>query len=89
MVGLDTWTRPFVFPRLRLLVCKMGVTVMLALEAFCVKGLKEIIDIRTWHVIGAQINGGYCDYDWAEAMPAAKVSGLASGGLQWDQSSRS
>lgn len=65
-------TRPFLLPRLRVLVCKLGATGVLASEAFWVKGSKGTIDIGTWHVTGTQINGGCCDYDRAQAMPAAK-----------------
>lgn len=32
------------------LICKVGVTLVLALQAFHVEGLKEIMDVSTWHV---------------------------------------
>lgn len=38
------------FLSLSYLICKVGVTLVLALPAFYVEGLKEIMAVSTWHI---------------------------------------
>lgn len=71
------WTRPLTslgLSFLSFLICKMGVPLGLALQAFCMKGLERIRDENIWRIIGAQTNGGYPNYDRAEAMLSSNDS---------------
>lgn len=57
----------------------------LASKAFCLKGLQRIMDVNTWHTVGAQINGGHGNYDWVEVLLPAGDHWAGIGGLPWDQ----